>query len=149
NADARAEFRGIHIGLVSRYPAFLRRLTVLENVAMPLTLRGVPLAVREKYARTQLKNLELLYIAQSRASQLTMYELQAAAIARALVSQPEILLLDDMSADLSIKDREKIGDLLREVHKSSGYTILELVSGINHVVDADRMFNLANGKVSI
>ncbi|HZK35251.1 MAG TPA: phosphate ABC transporter ATP-binding protein, partial [Bacillota bacterium] len=81
--------------------------------------------------------------------QLTMYELQAAGIARALASQPGILLLDDMSADLSIKDREKIGDLLREVHKSSGYTILELVSGINHVVDADRMFNLANGKVSI
>ena len=149
NADAKAEFRSIHIGLVSRYPAFLRRLTVLENVAMPLTLRGVSLAEREKYARTQLKELELLYIAQSRSSQLTMYELQAASVARALVSQPEILLLDDMSADLSIKDKEKMGDLLRGVHKSSGYTILELISGENSILDADRKFSLTKGKVSI
>jgi ABC-type lipoprotein export system ATPase subunit len=149
NADTRAEFRSIHIGLVSRYPAFLRRLTVLENVAMPLTLRGVSLAEREKYARTQLKKLELLYIAQSRSSQLTMYELQAASVARALVSQPEILLLDDMSADLSIKDKEKMGDLLRGVHKSSGYTILELISGENSILDADRKFSLTKGKVSI
>ena len=149
NADAKAEFRSIHIGLVSRYPAFLRRLTVLENVAMPLTLRGVSLAEREKYARTQLKKLELLYIAQSRSSQLTMYELQAASVARALVSQPEILLLDDMSADLSIKDKEKMGDLLRGVHKSSGYTILELISGENSILDADRKFSLTKGKVSI
>ena len=149
NADARAEFRSIHIGLVARYPAFLRRLTVLENVAMPLTLRGLPLSMREKYAKDQLKKLDLSYIAQSRSSQLTMYELQAAAIARALISQQEILLLDDMSADLSIKDKEKMGNLLKEIDKSRDYTILELISGENGILDADRKFNLAKGKVSI
>jgi hypothetical protein len=54
-----------------------------------------------------------------------------------------------MTADLSIKDREKISDLISEVHKSDSYTILELVSGENGILEADRVLSLNDGRVRI
>lgn len=148
-ADAAAKFRNLHIGLVSQYPGFLRRLTVLENVAMPLTLRGVALSTREKAARERLQMLGLLYAAQTRPSQLSLLELQTAAIARALVHRPGILLLDDMEAELSQRDREKIADRLREIRKLEQVTIVALTSSKNSILDTDRMLHLADGKAYI
>jgi|GEM_PF-1770807 len=146
DADTAADFRNRHMGLLGRFPAFMDRLTVLENVMMPLTLRGVPAAQRGKTAREQLKTLGLLYAGHARPQQLTVLEAKLASIARALIAQPEILLLDDMTAGLSGNDTDQITDTLRVLFQDREYTIIEFTGSAGGIIDADKTVILDHGK---
>ncbi|MGI6174960.1 MAG: ABC transporter ATP-binding protein [Christensenellales bacterium] len=107
DADRLAAFRNRHIGLLSKDAAFMGGLTVLENVALPLMIRGVSFAKREKAAKEQLKTLGLTYVAGARPAQLSSLETKLVSIARMLIAQPEVLLLHDATASLSARDWQK------------------------------------------
>ncbi len=147
DSDATAAFRSRHIGLLPRHPALMESLSVLENVTLPLAIRGIPLAQREKTAKEQLKTLGLAYTANARPSQLPALELQKASIARALTVQPQILLLDDTAADLSEKDAEQIKGILRALLKFGEYTILELLGTNSSLICSDSTLILNHGKI--
>lgn len=142
-----ADLRNRHIGLLCGKPAFLDSLTVSENVALPLTIRDVPLAQRQKSAKEQLKALGLIYAANARPSKLSALEARMASLARALIGRPEILLLYDFAAGLPERDTERIKASLRMLIESGGHTILEFTAVKAGLADAKRTVTLEHGKI--
>jgi ABC-type lipoprotein export system ATPase subunit len=147
DADAAAGFRNRYMGILNRNPAFMDGLTVLDNVALPLSIRGISLAQREKTAKEQLKTLGLQYAANARPSQLSALELQKASIARALTAHPQILLLDDTAAGLSEKDAEQIKGILRALSKFGEYTVIEFSETNSGLICSDSTLILTHGKI--
>jgi ABC-type lipoprotein export system ATPase subunit len=144
-ADAAAAFRNRNIGMLQKNPAFLETLTVLENVAMPLTLRGEAAAQRIAKARELLHTLGIRHAACARPSQLTPQERHRAAVARALIAQPKILLLDDFAAGLP--EADEIAGILRAVCRYGEYTVIELTGAADGMICHSRRITLDHGKI--
>lgn len=147
DADTAAAFRSRHIGLLARHPAFMESLTVLENVALPLTIRGILLTQREKTAKELLKTLGLTYTVNARPTQLSPLEAKLVSIARSLITQPQIMLLDDAAADLPERDVIQIKGILHALSQFGECTILEFSGEKNGLICADRTMNLERGKI--
>ena len=142
---AAAEFRNKNIGILSHNPAFLDNLTMLENIAFPLMLRKIPTAQRVKAAKEQLKILGLEYAAYAHPPQLSPLERHKAAIARALISQPKLLLLDDFATDLT--EADEISGTLRAVCRYGEHTVVELTGASKGLICTKRDFILEHGKI--
>ncbi len=142
--DAAAVFRK-YIGVLMKYPAFLENLSLLENIALPLALRGEPAAARDKKVKEQLKNFGLLYAVRAHPSQLTPLERHKAAIARALIAQPQILLLDDFAAGLAQAD--EIAGILHALCQYGDYTVVELTGAAKGLVCRGRVVILDHGTI--
>jgi len=145
NSDTAAVFRNRTFGILQRRCAFMENMTVKENVALPLLISGMPAAKRQRAVKEQLKTLDLRYAANARPSQLSFLEMQMVSIARALISKPKILLIDDMAAELSEKDREKIKGILHSLLQPGEYTILEFSGTESILMQAERTIALAYG----
>jgi predicted ABC-type transport system involved in lysophospholipase L1 biosynthesis ATPase subunit len=144
-AETAAAFRNQHIGLLARNPAFLDGLTVLENVAMPLVLCGETSARAQRKAGERLKELGLLHAAQARPAQLAPPERHKAAVARAMIAQPEVLLLDDFGAELNEKD--ELAGILHAVCRFGGMTVLELTGAERGFICGGRRLLLEQGRI--
>jgi putative ABC transport system ATP-binding protein len=147
NADRAADFRNRHMGMLEEKPAFMDSLSLLENVALPLTIRGVKARQREKAAKEQLKNLGILYAAGARPFRLSALEAQLASVARMLAAQPQVLLVDDVGAGLSQKDAAQLGGILYALSRFGGYTVLEFASTAGGLMAADSTFTIDHGMI--
>jgi ABC-type lipoprotein export system ATPase subunit len=143
--DIAAAFRNRNIGMLTKYPAFMENLSLLENVAMPLMLRGESPAHREKKAKEQLKALGLQYAARAHPAQLTPLERHKAAIARALIAQPKLLLLDDFAA--GIIETEDIAGILHALCHYGDYTVVEFTGAAEGLICRERVVKLDHGKI--
>jgi ABC-type lipoprotein export system ATPase subunit len=138
--DMAAAFRNKYIGIMQRDPVFLDNLSVLENVALPLMLHGEVTVQRNRKAKEQLKTLGLQYAGHAHPSQLTLLERHKAAIARVLITQPKILLLDDFAADLA--ETEEIKRTLHALCCYDSYTVVEITGAVQCLICADRTIKL-------
>lgn len=145
--DAAADFRNRVFGLALREPCLMPSLTVWENVALPLAIRGQPLSRRKKSAIEQLKTINLGYAAHAYPPQLSAYEAQLASIARAWITRPKILLLDDITADLSSKENDQIIGTLNALWQFGDCTVLCFIGNHDSVVPFDKLFILDYGKL--
>jgi ABC-type lipoprotein export system ATPase subunit len=144
---AAARFRNQYIGMLNRDPPFMESLSVLENVALPLAIRGMPLAQREEAAKERLKTMGLQYAAHARPTQLSALEVRIACVVRALITRPQVLLLDDMAAGLSKKDAEHVRSILAGLIQTGDYTILEFAGMKSGLIRADRTVTLDYGMI--
>ena len=145
--DAAAGFRNRTFGIMQKDPCPMEHLTVLENAALPLAVRGIPYGKRMQAAKEQLKTLGLLNVAHAYPAQLSFYEAQTASLARALIAQPPILLLDEMTAGLSAKETDQILGVIHALWKFGKYTIVSFSGTKNCVLHPDRCFVLDHGTV--
>jgi putative ABC transport system ATP-binding protein len=144
---ALARVRNRLVGFVFQTFNLMPRLTIEENVALPLQYRG-GFARRERLrrARTLLERLGLGDRFRHRPDQLSGGERQRVAVARALIGEPAILLIDEPTGNLDSKAGAEVLRTFREVH-ATGNTIV-LVTHDRHVADeADRLVQLTDGKV--
>lgn len=144
DADQLAAFRSRTFGICLREPSFMPNLTVWENVSLPLMIRGMDVLKRERAAKAQLKQLGLRQIAYAYPQQLKPQEAQIASIARALITQPPVLLLEELTAGLSEKQAGQVADALHAV--STDATIIYFTAGEN-ILGAQRRFILEHGQL--
>ena len=111
------------IGFVFQGYQLLKRLTALENVALPLMLRGVPLRQREAAAMEALRRVGLEQRAQHLPARLSGGQQQRVSIARALCYSPSLLLCDEPTGALDASSRDEVLALLSELHQA-GHTIV-------------------------
>jgi putative ABC transport system ATP-binding protein len=122
-ADGLAELRGESIGFVFQAFNLLPRMTLLENVALPLLYRGIARAERHERARAALARVSLVHRAGHRPGEVSGGERQRAAIARALVNRPQLVLADEPTGNLDSGHGREILALLEGIH-ADGATVV-------------------------
>jgi len=143
-----AEFRNREVGFVWQIHYLLPEFSAEENVMMPLLIRGVPHAVASREALERLDEVGLRARAHHRAGELSGGEQQRVVLARALVGRPKYLLADEPTGNLDERTGEKIGGLLRDLHRTHGLTSVYVTHNPNFARSCDRVLCLQNGELA-
>ncbi|MBC8060296.1 MAG: ATP-binding cassette domain-containing protein [Clostridiaceae bacterium] len=146
-SDVAADFRNLNFGIIQRNSCFMKSMNLLENVAMPLTVRGVATSKRIHAAKNQLKALGLLYAAHAYPEGISTYEAQLASIARALIGQPKVLLLDEITAGLSEKEGSQILGIIHDIEKLRDLVVISFSGTKDCILRWDRYFTLNHGRI--
>jgi len=145
--DAAAEFRNREVGYVWQFHYLLPEFTALENVAMPLLTRGQPLSVATKEAAEWLRQVGLEKRAHHRSGELSGGEQQRLALARALITQPRLLLADEPTGDLDGRTAEVVFELIARLHREHQLTSLIATHNLAFARRCHRVLRLDQGKI--
>lgn len=143
--DGRARLRAHNIGFVFQSFHLLPNLSARENVLLPLELNPDPAISAVPAARDVLDRVGLAERADHYPSQLSGGEQQRVAIARAFVSQPKLLFADEPTGNLDRKTGSQISDLLFQLNRDSGTTLVVVTHDIQLAQCCQRQLELADG----
>jgi len=144
--DALARLRGEKIGFVFQFFHLIPSLTAHENVAVPMEIAGAPDA-RER-ARALLEEVGLTGRSHHYPSQLSGGEQQRVALARALANDPIIVLADEPTGNLDSTNGRHIMELLRNIHRARGTTIVLVTHDAELAAMADGRLIMRDGRVA-
>lgn len=144
-----ADFRNRQIGFVWQNPSLLPEFTALENVMMPLLIRGVTPEEAARAAHSRLEESGLRARISHRAGELSGGEQQRVALARALVGGPKVLLADEPTGSLDFRTAETIMNLLSELHASNNLTSIFVTHNLGFAARCDRVLELRKGALHI
>lgn len=142
-----AEFRNREVGFVWQNHALLPEFTALENVMMPLLIRGKSSREAAPVSLARLDEVGLRDRASHRAGELSGGEQQRVALARALVGNPALLLADEPTGNLDFRTGEMIIGLLADLHRTHGLTSLYVTHNLSFAKRCDRVFLLDKGNL--
>ena len=142
----RARIRNRQVGFIFQSFNLIGDLTVFENVELPLTYRGMPVADRAERVKAALERVGMGHRARHLPGQLSGGQQQRVAVARALVGQPSILLADEPTGNLDSRNGEAVMNLLRELHRE-GATICMVTHDPRFARHATRAFHMLDGRI--
>jgi lipoprotein-releasing system ATP-binding protein len=140
-----AEFRNLEIGFVWQIHYLLPEFTALENVMMPLLIRGLSHAEAASVSLERLDEVGLGARASHRAGELSGGEQQRVVLARALVGKPSLLLADEPTGNLDFRTGEMIFQLLDRLHQSHHLTSVFVTHNLSFARRCDRVLKLEKG----
>jgi lipoprotein-releasing system ATP-binding protein len=142
-----ADFRNREIGFVWQFHYLLPEFTAVENVAMPLLMRGTGKPEAEREALEWLDRVGLRQRAHHRAGELSGGEQQRAALARALITKPKLLLADEPTGDLDNRTAETVFELISRLHQE--HQLSSVIATHNHSFArrCHRVIRLEGGRV--
>nr|WP_028990818.1 ABC transporter ATP-binding protein [Thermacetogenium phaeum] len=141
-----AEIRNKKVGFVFQQFNLLPRLTVLQNVTLPLLYRGVNEDEAVASAKEKLKQLGLDHRLDHRPSQLSGGEQQRVAIARAIIGSPRLILADEPTGNLDSKSRENVMEIFQELD-GQGNTIVMITHDPEVAERAKKVLYIRDGKI--
>jgi lipoprotein-releasing system ATP-binding protein len=142
-----AEFRNRDVGYVWQFHYLLPEFSALENVAMPLLARGMRSAEALEKARSWLGEVGLGDRAENRSGELSGGEQQRVSVARALVTEPRVLLADEPTGDLDGKTAEAVFSLIQRLHEAHGLTSVMVTHNLEFAERCDRVLKLREGRL--
>jgi putative ABC transport system ATP-binding protein len=145
--DALARVRRRRIGFIFQRYNLLAELTLVENVALPLVLDGIPNARSEDAARAALETVGLANRAGHRPDELSGGEQQRGAIARALVAKPAILLADEPTGALDSVNSQRVVELLVRLVADHRQTLVLVTHDPGIAAAAGRTIRMRDGKI--
>ena len=143
--DARARLRGEKVGFVFQTFQLIPTLTALENVQVPLELRGERNA--EARARELLGRVGLADRVEHLPMQLSGGEQQRVALARAFANRPRILFADEPTGNLDTTNGRHIMEILQRIHEARGTTLVLVTHDADLASMADTQISLRDGRV--
>ena len=146
SARRQARLRAKKIGFIFQNFNLIQDLSALENVALPLVYINQPRAVRLKNASEALRRFHLQEKEYYLPSQLSGGQQQRAAIARAIVSDPEIILADEPTGNLDSRSSNIVMEELKAIHEE-GNTIIMVTHNPALTVYATRVINMLDGQI--
>ena len=147
NRAELSEFRNRAVGFVFQFHHLLPEFTALENVMMPLLLRGIRPAEAGVESLSVLANVGLRDRARHRPGELSGGEQQRVALARALVGKPRLLLADEPTGNLDPHTGEGVGELIRALHAAHGLTSILVTHNERLARICSRVFRLEEGQL--
>jgi lipoprotein-releasing system ATP-binding protein len=145
--NAAASFRNREVGYVWQSHYLMPEFTAEENVAMPLLARGVARKVALAKALEWLAEVGLADRAIHRSGELSGGEQQRVSLARALVTEPKVLLADEPTGDLDEKTAEAVFGLIQRLHRGHGLTSLLVTHNADFAERCDRVLTLRDGRL--
>jgi len=145
--DALARLRSRTIGFVFQSYNLLPRTSAIDNVATPLLYQGIGRAERQRRARATLERLGLGDRARHEPTELSGGQQQRVAVARALVTEPALILADEPTGNLDSHAGAEVISLLRELH-DAGRTVVLITHDADVAAMTDRQIHLLDGKVA-
>ncbi|HEY2040979.1 MAG TPA: ABC transporter ATP-binding protein [Edaphobacter sp.] len=142
-----SEFRNRDVGYVWQFHYLLPEFTAVENVAMPLLARGLSRGIAIDKASYWLTEVGLGARGHHRSGELSGGEQQRVSLARALVTQPKILLADEPTGDLDTRTGDVVFDLIQGLHRVHGLTSILVTHNLDFARRCDRMLRLKGGKL--
>ena len=146
NEVTLASYRREKVGMIFQAFNLLPRYRVVENVALPLVFAGIPRERRLERARSVLDRLGMGPRADHRPSQLSGGEMQRTAIARALVTEPPLLLADEPTGNLDSANGEALLGVLEELH-ARGQTVVLVTHDAGIASRAQRVVRMRDGRI--
>ncbi len=143
-----AEYRSRAVGFVWQRHHLLPDFTAVENVAMPMLVRGEAMAQALRSALDWLGEVGLGDRAEQRAGELSGGEQQRVAIARALANRPALLLADEPTGDLDERSAESVFELMKRLHRSHQLTSILATHNLSLARRTDRILVLDHGKLA-
>ncbi len=142
-----AHIRNKKMGFVFQSFNLLRRTNVLENVKLPLLYSGIKESNWDKMAKDAIESVGLYQRMKHGPSQLSGGEQQRAAIARALVNNPQIIFADEPTGNLDSKSGKAIMEILQNLNEKRGHTIILITHETYTAEHAKRIIKLKDGKI--
>lgn len=147
NDSKLSEFRNKNIGFVFQSFHLIPSLNVMENVALPLIYRsGVKRSYRKDRIEEILTKLGLSHRMHHFPSQLSGGQCQRVAIARAIVGDPKIILADEPTGNLDSKMGQEVMDILHQLNREEGRTIVMVTHNENQARSTDRIIRFFDGR---
>ena len=142
-----AEFRNRDVGYVWQFHYLLPEFSALENVAMPLLARGMRRMDALEKARFWLGEVGLADRGENRSGELSGGEQQRVSVARALVTEPKLLLADEPTGDLDGRTAEAVFGLIQRLHEAHGLTSVLVTHNLEFAERCDRVLKLREGRL--
>ncbi|HKM21379.1 MAG TPA: ABC transporter ATP-binding protein [Lachnospiraceae bacterium] len=147
NENQLVSFRRERVGFIFQSFNLLGTMNAVENVALPLTFRGMSKKERLAKARKTLKLVGLKEHANHKPTQMSGGQQQRVGVARALVVNPEIIFADEPTGNLDSNTSAEVMELMRRVVQEQQQTLI-MVTHDNHLASfADRIFHIKDGKI--
>ena len=144
--DEQAAVRNREIGFIFQQYNLLPKLTVEENVELPLIYAGVSHATRKEMVKTALERVDLYDRRHHKPTELSGGQQQRASIARALAARPPIILADEPTGALDSKTGTEVLNMLKELHKE-GKTVILITHDNKIAHEAERIVRIKDGEI--
>lgn len=145
--NQRADLRKGTIGFVFQFFALIPTLTVYENVEMPLLLNGLTAAQRKQRIMELLSAVGMTDRANNRPDQLSGGQQQRVAVARALATNPKLILADEPTANLDTENGEQVMEIMKKLNKDTGTTFVFATHDPRVIKYASRVVTLQDGVI--
>jgi ABC-type lipoprotein export system ATPase subunit len=150
NQEASALYRNRKIGFVFQDHLLMPYLSVRENILLPLIpskLDDPEYEDRVAYALDLMKNTGIYDLSEKYPYEISLGEAQRTAIVRALVNKPRLLLADEPTGSLDVKNADNLGDLLLRLNREYGITLLLVTHSLSLAEKMERRLRLIDGKL--
>ncbi|MBM3179355.1 MAG: ABC transporter ATP-binding protein [Chloroflexi bacterium] len=148
NRNQRADLRKGTIGFVFQFFALIPTLTAYENAEMPLLLNGKNAAERKQRVMELLKAVDMTDRAHHRPDQLSGGQQQRVAVARALATNPKLILADEPTANLDTENGEQVMEIMKKLNKETGTTFVFATHDPRVIKYATRVVTLQDGLIT-
>jgi putative ABC transport system ATP-binding protein len=142
-----ANIRNTKIGMVFQSFNLINRMNVIENIELPLVVRGVPPKRRRMLAERLLDELGIKSKANRKPLELSGGQQQRVAIARALIGDPPIILADEPTGNLSTSDTNQVLEILDSLNKEMGKTLVVATHNPDVAKHAERIVHMRDGQI--
>jgi putative ABC transport system ATP-binding protein len=147
NRNQRADLRKGTIGFVFQFFALIPTLTAYENVEMPLLLNGKTPAQRKQRVMELLEGVGMTERANNRPDQLSGGQQQRVAVARALATDPKLILADEPTANLDTENGEQVMEIMKKLNDETGTTFVFATHDPRVIKYASRVVTLQDGLI--